>query len=224
MRQIPIRPVLIAVLCTLGLAGTAQAQSARKESGNNAQLMQQMQQLAAERTSLQAENARMKRELEETRKERDSLKGEREAGERRLRNAEGAAQRSAGDRQQLEADLAQQKERMTELVGKFRETVAALREVESERANTSRQLETRNTELKSCVDRNVQLYTLNDEILDKFESQGFWSSFAKSEPFTRIKRTQLENLADDYRARAQDGQLPAQGASVAVPPTAASQP
>lgn len=206
------------LICSV-LAAPALAQSARKESGNNAQLMQQMQQLAAERTQLQAENARMKKELDETRKERDALKGEREAGDKRLRNAEGAAVRAAGDRKQLEDEVAQQKDRMAELVTKFRDTVATLRQVETDRASVSRDLETRSVELKSCVDRNVQLYTLNDEILDKFESQGFWSSVGKAEPFTRIKRSQLENLADDYRARAQDAEIVPPAAN---PPTASA--
>lgn len=218
MRKVSGVGILLAVFC-VAVAPGAIAQSARKESGNNAQLMQQMQQLAAERTQLQAENARVKKELEETRKERDSLKGEREVGDKRLRNAEGAAVRAAGDRKQLEDELAQYKTNMADLVAKFRDTVATLRQVETERVTAGRDLETRNTELKSCVDRNAQLYTLNDEILDKFESQGFWSSMAKAEPFTRIKRSQLENLADDYRARAQDAEIVAPAAS---PPTASA--
>jgi chromosome segregation ATPase len=194
-------------ICALAMSGLANGQSARKDAGNSAQLMQQMQQLAAERTSLQAENARLKRELDDARKERDGLKGERETSDKRLRSAEGAAVRASGDRKQLEADLAQQKERMTELVGKFRETVATLREVETERATAQQQLEVRSVNLKSCVDRNVQLYTINDEILERLDGQGVFSGLARAEPFTRIKRTQLENLADDYRARAEEARV-----------------
>jgi chromosome segregation ATPase len=185
----------------------AAAQSARKDTGNNAQLMQQMQQLAAERTQLQVENARMKRELDETRKERDSLKGEREANDKRLRNSEALAMRAGGDRKQIEEDLAQARERMNELVGKFRETATALRDAETAGAATQQQLQSRTQDLSACVDRNAQLYTMNGEILDRLEGQGFWSSVARAEPFTRIKRTQLENLADDYRARAAEAKV-----------------
>jgi chromosome segregation ATPase len=194
-------------LVALALTEPAAAQTARRESGNNAQLMQQMQQLAAERTQLAADNARLKRELDEMRKERDTLKGEREGSDKRARSSEAAVARVAGERERAEADLTQLKERTNELVAKFRETVAALREVEADRGNLRQQLETRSVDLKSCVDRNAQLYTMNDEILDRLEGQGVFSSLARAEPFTRIKRTQLENLADDYRARAEDAKL-----------------
>jgi chromosome segregation ATPase len=213
-----MRLTSLVMLCALAFANGALAQSARKDSGGNAQLMQQMQQLAAERTSLQAENARMKKELDETRKERDSLKGEREAGDRKLHSAEGAAKHAADERKALEDDLAKQKEQMTVLVGKFRETVASLREVETGRTTSQQLVDTRTRELKSCVDDNVALYKLNDEILDKFESQGFWNSVARAEPFTRLKRVELENLADQYRGRAEDAKLPPSAATAPLAP------
>ncbi len=210
--------LLVAVLA----AGPVLAQSARKDNGNNAQLMQQMQQLATERTQLSADNAKLKKELDEMRKERDSLKAERDGYDRKVRSAEGAAVRAAGDKKQTEDELAQYKTRMTELVGKFRDTVTTLREVETDRATAKRDLETRSVELKSCVDRNVQLYTMNDEILDRLEGQGVFSGLARAEPFTRIKRTQLENLADDYRARADDAKIEPAASPSTVPPTAAN--
>jgi chromosome segregation ATPase len=210
-----MRRILLAVSLAVAIAGIAQAQTARSDGGGNSQLMQQMQQMASERTALQAENARLKRELDETRKDRDSLKSERETSQRRMQNAEGAAARAGADRTRLEEDLEQQKQRMAELIAKFRETVGNLREAESQRADASRQLDARNLELKTCVDRNGQLYSLSGEILDKLDSQGFWSSVGKVEPFTRLKRTQLENLADEYRGRAED-------ARIGAPPTAAS--
>jgi chromosome segregation ATPase len=195
------------IAAALAAALPAAAQTARKDAGNSAQLMQQMQQLAAERTQLQAESARMKRELDEVRKERDTLKSERESNGQRLKVSEAASVRASGARQQVEDELARTKERMNELVGKFRETVTSLREAETERAGTQQQLQTKTQNLAACVDRNAQLYTINDEVLDRLEGQGFWGSVARAEPFTRIKRTQLENLADDYRARAGEAKV-----------------
>ena len=203
-----LRSMMWLILALAVLASMpAGAQSARKDAGNNAQLVQQMQQLAAERTQLQADNARLKRELDEVRKERDTLQGERESTVKKLKSFEVTASRASGDRRQVEGELAQSRERMTELVAKFRETATALRDAETERAGIQQQLQVRTQELGGCVDRNTQLYTMNDEILSRLETQGFWSSVASAEPFTRLKRTQLENLADDYRARAGDAKV-----------------
>ena len=206
------------LICSLlaAAAAPALAQTARKDGGNNAQLMQQMQQLAGERTQLQAENARMKKELDELRKERDGLRAGKESNDKRVKNSEVALSRASMEHEQTTRELEQLKGRTTELVAKFRETIAQMRGVETDLTGTKQQLATRDTELKSCVNNNVALYKLNDEILGKMESQGFWSSVARSEPFTRLKRVELENMADEYRGKAEDAKV--------APPTAAAVP
>jgi hypothetical protein len=65
-----------------------------------------------------------------------------------------------------------------------------------------------------CVDRNVALYQLNDEVLTRLDKTGLWQKAAMAEPFTRIKRIQNENLVDGYRNRAQEQRI--------APPPAAS--
>jgi chromosome segregation ATPase len=198
----------------------ADAQTARSGGAPNTQLLQQMQQMASERTSLQAENQKMKKELDDLRKERDQLKkkGQDSANER-LRAGEAALARANEQRQSTEQELTQTKAKMTELIAKFRETLATMRDVETESATTKQSLTTRDQELHVCVDRNLALYKLNDEILTHFDHQGGWSRVAQAEPFTKIKRVQLENLIDEYKGRADDQRA---APVTAVPGTAAS--
>lgn len=206
---------LIPLLCML-CSVRAEAQAARHDAGGSAQLMQQMQQMAAERTQLQADNARMKKELDDLRKERDGLRAGKESNDKRAHMSETALAHAAQEREQGAKELDQLKERTQELVTKFRETIQELRTVETDRTKVKDDLTTRDTQLKSCVNSNVALYKLNDEILDKFESQGFWSNIARAEPFTRLKRVELENLSDGYRDRADDAKV--------APPTASTTP
>lgn len=192
----------------LGAATSASAQAARGGgSSSNAQVIQQLQQLGSERTQLQAENARLKRELEDLKKERDSLQAGQQSLTARERAAAAAATRGTQQREGLESELAQQKERMQQLVAKFRETGQTLREVETDRSAKAQSLAAREQELKACGDHNRALYDLNREVLERFEHQGVWSSLAAKEPFTRLKRTQLENLADAYRDRAEEQRI-----------------
>lgn len=191
-------------LVTVACWSAAYGQTQREGSSVNAQLMQQMQQLASERTQLQAENAKLKGELEELKKQNRMFGADKESLERKAEGASAALARSATNVESLNQSVAQQRTRMDELVGKFRETAATLREVESERATVKSQLEARDRELKVCIDRNLALYRINDEVLDRFEDQGFWSSLAKSEPFTQLKRVEIENLVEDYRNQADD--------------------
>ncbi len=50
----------------------------------------------------------------------------------------------------------------------------------------------------------MQLYELNRDILDRYERVGLFTKVSASEPFTKITRTRLENLVDEYRQRAQE--------------------
>jgi chromosome segregation ATPase len=220
-----VRIALLSAVLLAAYSPQAVAQAARSGGNAGAQMMQQLQQLAAERTSLQAENARLKRELETLRKERDALSGGREALDRRARASEAVAARSAAEREDLARELERQKSRMEELIAKFRETAEALRDTENEHTEARQTLARRDADLATCVDRNTALYALNGEILDRLERRGFWSNLAAAEPFTRLKRVQLENLADEYRQKAEDQRIPEnQRASEASasPPTAAS--
>lgn len=195
-------------VATLVWAAAATAQVARSGGNANAQLLEQMQQLASERTALQAENERLKGELAGVKKERDSLKAGQQAVERRAQGAATELAHSTAQRQATEQELEQYKAKMQELVGKFRETIQKLREVETEGATAKQTLAVRERDLKACVDHNLALYHLNDEVLTHFDRQGFFSRMAQAEPFTKIKRVRNENLIDDYRSRAQDQLTP----------------
>lgn len=218
----PVRPrtpalaVLTNVHCvalavaTILFAGAqpASAQTARSGGAGNAQLVQQLQQLASERTALQAEQARMKKEIEDLRKERDTLKASQAAaGKRNSAASEAAVTRATGERDALEAELTKTKANTQELIAKFRETVQAMREVETDRATVKQALAARMTELDACVKSNDALYKLNDEVLTHFGDQGFWSRVGQAEPFTRLKRVELENIIESYRYRAEDQKL-----------------
>lgn len=201
---VPTLTVLALVACMPVLA-----QTARDGGSGNAQLLQQMQQLASERTALQAENARMKRELAEMIKQRDALQAAAPKLLERANAADRALQLTTAERGNLESELTQTKTRMQELVARFRETAQALRDVETERASFKQSLTEANQQLVACNDKNAALFALNGEVLTKLEDQGFWSRASRAEPFTRIKRTQLENLVDEYAARAQEQRISA---------------
>ena len=91
---------------------------------------------------------------------------------------------------------------------KFRETVEALRTLETESTTAKQTLVTREQDLKTCVDRNTQLTKLNTEILSRFDKRSAWSGVARAEPFTRIAKIRQENVIDDYKARAEDLRVP----------------
>lgn len=189
-----------------------------ERSGNaDARVAQQLQQLSAERAALQAENAKLKQELEQAHKDLQLASAGRAALESRAKSLEATANRGELSSKQAEEQLQRSRAQLEELIAKFRETAQALRDVESDRAALRSQLQLREREYGVCVDRNAGLYNLNTDLLDRMENRGFWSSLAESEPFTRIKRVQLENLIDGYKYRADELRLEEQERTSAVP-------
>jgi uncharacterized protein YhaN len=204
------RPYVGVLLC-LGLlvtvaAGEASAQEARSGGGASAQLVQQLQQLGSERTELQAQNTKLQKDLEDMRKERDGLKAAQQGLERRAQASDSAlkqAQTSVADQRDAhDKEIAKWKNELEQVVQKFRETTQTLQEVESDRNTLKQQLAGSEFKVNACVDNNLALYQINLEVLDRLDHQSVWSSVARVEPFTQIKRTQLDNMVVEYRQRA----------------------
>jgi chromosome segregation ATPase len=201
-----LQRLTVSLMLAITAVSAAHAQTARSGGGPSAQIQAQLQQLASERTQLQAENERLKKELSDLKKDRDALDSAKKAAEGRARASQAAISSSAAQRQSAEQDLEQQRARTEELVAEFRKTAQLLRDVESDRTTTKQSLATRDQELRVCADRNLALYKLNEEVLDRLEKRGAFGA-AVAEPFTRLKRTQLENLIEDYRYRANEQQV-----------------
>jgi cell division septum initiation protein DivIVA len=181
--------------------------------------MQQYQEAAAERSQLKAENEKLKKSVDDLKKQLDAAQqqlGTAKAGASRNQSALSAAQASNVS---SEKALADNKARTQELVGKFRETLTTLRGVETDRTQLQQQLAQSKAAYDKCAQRNYELYQVNNEVLDHYQHQGMFSYMERSEPFTRLKKTQIDNLALEYKERAEELRVkPAAGAGAAGAP------
>ncbi len=206
MRPI-ISSIVLAGACgaLLSWSGRALAQVERSGGGSaSAKIMQQYQQLAAERTSLQAQIAQLQKDQESTKAELTAVKKERDALKAGAGGASAAAAQAKAAKATAEQTLAQSKQRTDELVARFRETAQNLKEVETDRTVVRKELAERNAAFDRCAENNLQLYEISREVLDRYEHVGFFTKAGAAEPFTGIKRNQIDNLVDDYRQRAEE--------------------
>jgi chromosome segregation ATPase len=190
----------------------AHAQVERSGGGGSeaARIMQQYQQVAAEKTSLQSQLAEAKKNLDAAQSELAAAKKERDALKAHARAAATVAAEAARlttEQATTEKNLEQYKQRLTEVVAKFRELAANLKEVETDRNTLRGDLAKRDAAYQSCVADNAQLYNLSTQILDRYEHVGLFTKVGADEPFTRITRARLDNVADEYREQAKQLQL-----------------
>jgi chromosome segregation ATPase len=209
-------PAIAASAVLLSLPAAAQVQRQGGSSGQaSAQLMQQYQQASAARDSLQAENAQLKQHAEQLQKQLDAATKAQAAAERKANGLQQQTNREGQSQQAVEGANQKLNVQLAEVVGRYKEMAQQLKEVEADRSSLRIKSADDARKLNTCVDHNAQMYLLSEEILGRYEQRGFWSRAADVEPFTRLSRTRLENLADDYRERI---------AELRIKPTAATAP
>lgn len=211
-RTLAVVGMLTGLLTVSLLPAPAQAQTARSGGAANPLLLQQMQQLASERTSLQAENAKMKQELEATRKERDTLKSGQQALTQRSRATAAALQQANTQHAQATEQIAQNKAEMQALIVKFRDTIQQLKGIEAQSSSAKQTIAVTERQLNVCMDHDLALYNLDVEIMSRADHESGFTHLVRMEPITQIGRARLENRVDDYKARANDLRVkPAEG-------------
>lgn len=212
------------VLVGASCAGPVGAQVERSGGGANALVMQQYQQAVSERSQLQAQNAKLNKELDDLKKQLGAAQQQATASKAGVGRSQAAVEAARAANERTQQSLDETKGKMQELVGRFRETITTLRAVETERAQLQQQLAANQSQYDKCAETNYSLYQVNSEVLERYAHQGAFSYFERSEPFTRLKRTQIENLVIEYRQRVEELRVKKSAASKAAVPAATSGP
>jgi chromosome segregation ATPase len=204
------------VLCT-----AVWAQQSR-DDGGAARLQAMVQQLTAEKTRLEADNAKLKTELDKANAELKTLRDAQAGLQRRLGQSEASLTQTNASNTRNAAALEQQRARTEELIAEFRKTIDTLRATELERNELKTMLASRDSALLQCVTNNQKLFETGNEVLDRYEDKGCFSSMRENEPFTQNRRVKLQNLVDEYRWALEDQKLPQQLQPATAAPAAAT--
>ena len=202
------------VLCT-----AVWAQQSR-DDGGSARLQAMVQQLTAEKTRLEAENAKQETELDKANVELKTLRDAQAGLQRRLGQSEASLTQTNASNTRNAAAIEQLRAREAEIVAEYRKLAETLRTTELERNDLRAMLASRDSALNQCVTNNQKLFETGNEVLDRYEEKGCFSSMRENEPFTQNRRVKLQNLVDEYRWALEDQKLPAQAAPAAAPAAA----
>jgi len=197
----------LALWMLIGLAPLAQAQSARQPPAGGGGGGAQTQQLQAAMASLQAENSRLKKELEDAKGKVQAASKEASGSKQGVASLRAALAQAQASKQSSEALREQTQAKLSDLLDKYRQNTGALAGVETERSQLKQDLAAATGRLDTCAQRNVALYDAMNQALDKVGHGGFFTAMGRAEPFTKIERVRLENMVDEYRARADELKL-----------------
>jgi chromosome segregation ATPase len=213
-RRLPILSLM------LGLMPVSPVLAQTERSGGEAQrFMQQYQQISQEKTALQGQLAEAKKDLDSANAQIASLKKERDELKAHAGGSTAAVAQANASKDAAEKSVEQYKQRLAELVTKFREMATNMRDIEADRTQLHKTLDERDAAFDRCAENNQQLYDINRDILDRYDHVGPFTKVSTVEPFTRITRTRLDNLVVETQARAEALRLKKAATKDATPGT-----
>lgn len=208
---------LTLVICLL-LAGvevsSANERTASREREMLRRMQQQVQQTEQARAQAEQEKAAAladkdtaERELEKFGATKRQLAGERAARSRM--EAELKARQTENDA--LKARLAETEKQLADSVALQQSTAQTLAQTEATKKQTEGVLSGTVRDLQSCQTHNGSLYTLGREMMQKYRDKSCQDALAQAEPFTGLKKVEVENLLETWRDRLDREKLSASG-------------
>ena len=190
----------ISVSVVMLVANTAMAdQKALQNALAKAQYM--LRQAAAEKQELQQQLSSVQKEFDGYKKDAANKLAAREARSNKLSKSLGV----------YEEEYQSLRDKYVNLVGLFKE--------EQQKSTDLRgTLEEQVAQYEQCRVDNLELFSVNQEILGKYEGKGLFDVIARREPITGIKKVAIENIVQEYQFKNED--LLNQEPAVAVVPEA----
>lgn len=173
------------------------AQALARAQGLLRQLAQEKAAVDADLAKLRAENAKLKKDLGRSESRLAGTEADLESATRETAGVKAALGRTE---QRLERTTAQLKD----VVGKYKELAKLQRKTEGERADLEARLTDTSRELADAERKNLELYRINREVVAEFDKEGPWDGLLRKDPFTGLKRVEIENLVQEYENRMLD--------------------
>lgn len=198
-----LSPIAAALAVSASLAGTARA-----TDDTETRLREALRSAITQTRSMEDELVRLRAKTVEDAKIIDALKSQTAAGGNKP-----AADKAILERMEAEFNrrLAAQNESMTKAAetldkwkAAYQDAANVARTKETERAQLAGQTAQLRQRAESCEAKNLALFTVGNEILDRYAGRDFSEALAAKEPFLGFKRVELQNLVQDYQDKLLD--------------------
>ena len=207
------------LLVTSLLANPALAAEKKDKAARRAQQM--VQQIQQEKAQLQAQldqelqaKAAMEADLAKAQAENVAIKSKLSAANVKIDGLEVSLKEMTGERLAFEAklmktqvELQSTKTALNDLELKYQGTVYDLKVNEQQRANLTATSIQKTKLIDACVAKNNKLYDYGLELVKLYENPTDYKKVVLTEPFSQLKRVQLENILQDYNDKIDEQSL-----------------
>jgi len=143
--------------------------------------------LSKEKQGLAAQQAELKTKADGLESKATSLEKKSSSLETRAASLESRNAELTERLNKVEADRAA-------LDQKQKQTMATLQ-------NTEKALRNLDQKYDQCAEHNAKLYTIASEVIKKYENKGVMGALIEKEPFTQVKKVEMEKMVQDYKDR-----------------------
>ncbi len=174
-------------------------------------MQQQVQQIEQARVQAEQDKAAALADKDGLEREVEKLKdsAKRLAGARSARaRAERALKAAQDEIDTLKSKLADTEAKLAESQAQARATAGRLADTESAKKQTESALAGVRLDLRTCGEHNGRLYALSREMMGKYRDKSCQDALAQAEPFTGLKKVEVENLLETWRDKADAEKLP----------------
>lgn len=184
--------VLVALLFAVTSVSAADGKASREQM--QVKRLQQLQR------KLQQENTQLAQE-------KAALDGQLKAVQSSLEESSSKAQIAASRAAALGKELKEIKAEKEALAAELAETKEALNKSALAGRQLDADLKQKNESLAICQAKNAKLHGYGVDLLDKYEKKGCGDALLQADPFTQLKRVEIENLMEDYREKLDEQKL-----------------
>lgn len=111
------------------------------------------------------------------------------------------------DKESLGAKLDQTETRLKAVLADLDLTRQSLAAREKDLAGVRQIAARQAAAIRVCEDKNLKLYGVAGEVMDRYRDQGVWDAVKRREPFTGLRQVEIENLLEEYRDRASEARV-----------------
>lgn len=191
--------LVLGIVAALAAGPSSAADKPAKDQSRR--LQQQLRQAEQEKTKLNQKVVETENQLKDVQEKSRAAKHLAEAASSRAsrlgRDLDNLRSQAAAEKASLAAKLAEAERKLADLMRSF-----AAEKQQLESAATAQR-----SALATCSERNARMYKLGNELLDKYEEKGCFASVLQAEPFTGLRRAQIEKMVEEEREKLDKDEL-----------------
>lgn len=199
MRASPTWCVLVALLFAVSSVSAADGKTGREQMQVK-RLQQSQRKLQQENTQLVQEKATLDGQLKAAQSSLDEISSKVQIASTRAAVLSKELRAIKTEKEALAAKLAETEIKLAETKETLNKSVLAGRQLDAD-------LKQKTESLNVCQVKNVKLHGYGVDLLDKYEKKGCGDVLLQADPFTQLKRVEIENLMEDYREKLDEQKL-----------------